>query len=305
MRKVHEWIDWASERFQEAQLHYGHGTDNARDEAAWLVMHALGVSLQSAFSQWDLVPEPQIAEKIEFLVEKRIQTRVPAAYLTGTAWFAGLEFEVNTDVLVPRSPLAELIGDEFEPWLNSRSPERILDIGTGSGCIAIACAARFPGARVDAADISEAALEVAQRNVDRHAMQGRVRIVHSDLFDSLEQQKYDLIVSNPPYVPKRAVGALPAEYRAEPELGLVSRLDGLEIPLRILKDAAQYLAPGGVLVCEVGESHERLQEALPRTPFIWLEFEAGGHGVFLLEQEQVVEAGVAAESVLRKKMNVA
>lgn len=299
MRTVCEWIDWATERLDEAELYYGHGTESSRDEALWLVSHALGKSPQSAFDNRDELPEAPVTQEIRRLVSERIKRRCPAAYLTGSAWFAGLEFEVNTDVLVPRSPLAELITDGFSPWLNTKPPKSILDLGTGSGCIAIACAIRFQSAKVDAADISEAALAVARRNVERHELGDRVKLVHSDLYDSLGGRKYDLIVSNPPYVPERSLRTLPDEYRAEPEVGLVSGLEGLEIPIRILQGAAQFLSRDGVLVCEVGESQQRLQEALSQVPFLWLDFEMGGEGVFLLEGEQVIEAGKAATELLK------
>jgi ribosomal protein L3 glutamine methyltransferase len=298
---VREWIDWAAQRFDRAGLHYGHGTESSRDEASWLVLHAIGAPLQCEFLDWESIPGPEIAAKIECLVGARVEQRCPAAYLTGTAWFAGLEFEVSPDVLVPRSPIAELIRDGFEPWVNQNSIESILDLGTGSGCIAIACAVRFKNAQVDASDISQPALEVAGRNIRRHDLAERVHLIHSDLFDSLGGRKYDLIVSNPPYVPAASMTTLPDEFLAEPAMGLVSGMDGLEIPLRILETAASFLTSDGVLVCEVGESQERLQEALPQVPFLWLEFEAGGQGVFLLDHDQLGEAGPVAGKYLRDR----
>jgi ribosomal protein L3 glutamine methyltransferase len=298
---VREWIDWAAQRFDRAGLHYGHGTENSRDEASWLVLHAIGAPLQCEFHDWESTPGPAIAAKIERLVRARVEQRCPAAYLTGTAWFAGLEFEVSPDVLVPRSPIAELITDGFEPWVNHNSIESILDLGTGSGCIAIACAIRFENAQVDASDISQPALEVAGRNIRRHDLADRVHLIHSDLFDSLGGRKYDLIVSNPPYVPAASMTTLPDEFLAEPAMGLVSDMDGLEIPLRFLETAASFLTSDGVVVCEVGESQERLQEALPQVPFLWLEFEAGGQGVFLLDHDQLGEAGPVAGKYLRDR----
>lgn len=300
MRTVNEWIDWAAGRLVEAGVHFGHGTDNAQDEAAWLVLHAIGAPVDGRFEGWGDTVGGTSAEAIRTLVEARIERRCPAAYLIGTAWFAGLEFEVGPDVLVPRSPIAALIEDRFEPWLAGRDIDSILDLGTGSGCIAIACALRFPGTRVIASDISDAALAVAARNVRRHRVEDRVRLVRSDVFDSLGPERYDLIVSNPPYVPAEAVSALPAEYRAEPALGLVSGLQGLELPLRILQGAESRLSDGGVLICEVGESDQSLQDALPEVPFLWLEFAAGGSGVFLLEKAQLGAAAAAATDLLRK-----
>jgi len=301
VRTVSDWIDRASRRFEKANLHFGHGTDNGRDEAAWLVLHVIGAPVDGRFDGWhDRVPESKAAA-IEQLVEARIQRRCPAAYLTGTAWFAGLEFDVGPEVLVPRSPIAELIGDGFQPWVKPASLNSILDLGTGCGCIAIACALKFPDACLVGSDISESALAVAHRNVRRHRVERRVGLVQSDLFDSLGQKKYDLIVSNPPYVPAESLGTLPDEFRAEPVLGLVSGMNGLEIPLRILAEAGRHLSDIGVLVCEVGESQDRLQRALPEIPFLWLEFAAGGGGVFLLDRRQVLEAGLAASQLLKGK----
>jgi ribosomal protein L3 glutamine methyltransferase len=296
---VSEWIDWAARRFEEAGLHFGHGTDNSRDEAAWLVLHALGEPLDGQFSAWEDQVTEVHADAIASLVEERIRRRCPAAYLTGKAWFAGLEFEVGPQVLVPRSPIAELIMEGFAPWVDPATVRRILDLGTGCGCIAIACALEFPEAEVTASDISSEALEVARRNVLRHGMEDRVRLVRSDLFDSLERQEYDVLVSNPPYVPAETWQELAEEFRAEPSLGLVTGMDGLEIPLRILQQAGRYLSEQGVLICEVGESQERLQVALPGVPFLWLEFEAGGSGVFLLDKAQLTAAAVAASSILK------
>lgn len=298
VRSVRDWIDWAARRFNRAGLTFGHGTDNSRDEAAWLVLHAIGAPLDGGFSGWDESVDEAGADAILRLVTERIERRCPAAYLTGSAWFAGLEFEVGPEVLVPRSPIAEMIADGFGPWLDPAAVDSILDLGTGCGCIAIACALRFPRAQVVASDISGPALAVAARNARRHGVPDRVRLVQSDLFDSLGPGKYDLIVSNPPYVPERTWSKLPEEFRAEPALGLVTGMGGLEIPLRILERAGRYLEDSGVLVCEVGESQQRLQGALPGVPFLWLEFGAGGSGVFLLEREQLLEAGVAAAQLL-------
>ncbi len=300
MRTVREWIEWAEKRFEEAQLHYGHGTGNSHDEACWLVLHAIGAPVQGNFEAWDDLPDTKAAAEIERLVRRRIDGRIPAAYLTGTAWFAGLEFEVSPDVLVPRSPLAEIITEGFRPWLNPDKVGSILDLCAGSGCIAIACAYRFPRAAVFASDISEAALRVAGRNIEKHRLQGKVKVIQSDLFDSLGERKYDLIVSNPPYVSERSLANLPLEFRAEPKLALVSGMQGLEIPLRIIEKAGRYLKPGGILVCEVGESQEALQQVLWNVPFVWLEFESGGEGVFLLEHDQLDVAGSAAAGILRK-----
>ncbi len=226
------------------------------------------------------------------------------AYLLGSAWFGGLEFEVNEYVLVPRSPLAELILDQFRPWVDPQSVGRVLDMCTGSGCIAIASAISLPEARVDAADISEPALEVARCNVERHGLRDRVKLFRSDLFQSIPAERYNLILANPPYVSAHSMAGLPEEYRAEPGLGLASGDDGLDAVLSILLDAPGYLRDDGVLICEVGESEERLAVALPQIPFLWLEFEHGGSGVFVLTREQLQSAGQELAGLIRKRENV-
>ena len=217
----------------------------------------------------------------------RVLRRLPAAYLMGRMWFAGLEFEVDPRVIVPRSPFAELITAGFEPWLEPERVRRIVDLGTGSGCIAIACALRFPQATVDAVDLSADALSVATRNVERHAVGDRLRLHRGDLFEPLGHAVYDLIVSNPPYVSDAEMEALPQEYLHEPDMALRAGGDGLDIVRRLLRDADAHLAPGGVLIVEVGNSDERLQQAYPGVPFLWLEFEHGGGGVFLLTKDDL------------------
>jgi ribosomal protein L3 glutamine methyltransferase len=298
MRTVSQWIDWAARQLSEANLHFGHGTDNARDEAAWTVLHAIEAPLNGTFEDWRQAVPDDRADYIEWLVRSRIERRCPMAYITGTAWFGGLEFEVGPEVLVPRSPIAELIAEGLQPWVDPVVANSILDLGTGCGCIASACALQFPGATVVGSDVSDSALAIARRNAARHGVEDRVRLIASDLFDSLGSGKYDVIVSNPPYVSQESLKSLPAEYGAEPTLGLLSGMDGLEIPLRILAQAGSHLTKSGVLVCEVGESQDRLQEALPEVPFLWLEFASGGGGVFLLEKAQVEEAGVAASRLV-------
>lgn len=298
-------IERAARRLEAAGLHFGHGTDNARDEAAWLVLHCVGAPLDGRFDRWGAKLSASESAEVERLLEARCSTRKPLAYLTGTAWFAGLEFEVNPDVLVPRSPLAELILDGYRPWLDPERPLRILDLCTGCGCIAVATAHYLPRARVDAADISAAALRVAHRNVQRHGLESRVSLVESNLFHSIPANRYDLIVSNPPYVPAAAVSSLPPEHHAEPALGLASGADGLDAVLEILVDAADFLADDGILVVEVGESEHRLSEALPRVPFLWLEFESGGGGVFLLERAQLLRARGGAERLIGERTHVA
>ena len=301
---IAEWIEAVAERLSDAGLHFGHGTDNAQDEAAWLVLHVLGQPLDGSFDEWDGLVDESAAAAIEDLVRLRCTSGKPLAYLTGTAYFAGLPFEVDESVLVPRSPFAELILEGFRPWLEPAKAERVLDMCTGSGCIAIATAVHLPQLRVDAVDISGEALQIAARNAARHDVAGRVRLIESDLFQSLPECRYDLIMANPPYVPERALDELPGEYRSEPGLGLVSGADGLDAALKILRDAERFLAPEGALICEVGESEERLQRLLPGIPFLWLEFEHGGSGVFVLTRQQLMEAGPAVAAVLGKRKHV-
>lgn len=268
--------------FAGAGLSFGHGTDNAIDEAAALVFHALGLDHARPEAAYGLRPDAAAAARVQALFDERIARRVPAAYLMGRMWFAGLEFEVDPRVIVPRSPFAELIHDRFEPWLDASRVRRVLDIGTGSGCIAIACAFAFPEATVDAVDVSPPALEVARRNVARHGLGDRVHLHRGDVYEPLGDARYDLIVSNPPYVSDAEMQELPPEYRAEPDLALRAGADGLDVVRRILAGLPRHLAPDGALFVEVGDSEGRVQEAFPSLPLTWLEFEHGGGGLFLL-----------------------
>lgn len=302
---IADWIERVEERFAASGLHFGHGTDNAADEAAWLVLHAAGERLDGSFSGWDTIPGEAVRAEIERLANMRCSTGKPLAYLVGRAYFAGMEFEVTEDVLVPRSPIAELVADGFRPWVKPERLRRVLDMCTGSGCIGIASAAYLPGVRVDLADISPEALQVAGRNLRRHGMEGRVCLFESDLFASVPNERYSLIVANPPYVPAGSVSGLPGEYRAEPEIGLVSGADGLDAPLSILLDAGRYLCEDGVLVCEVGESEQRLNSLLPDVPFTWLEFEHGGSGVFVLTRVELMEAAPRVAAAMEKRNDVA
>jgi ribosomal protein L3 glutamine methyltransferase len=284
---ITDFVRWGASRFGAAGLHYGHGTDNAVDEALVLVRHALNLG-------HDLPPEFYAARLTDAekrsvleLIERRIVERIPAPYLTGEAWFAGLPFFVDSRVLIPRSPFAELIEGGFAPWLEADSVERVLDLCTGSGCIAIACALAFPAAEVDAVELSPEALDVARRNVERHGVGDQVALLEGDLWTPVAGRRYDLIVSNPPYVSDREMEVLPPEYAHEPELGLRSGPDGLDVVARILAGARAHLRPGGVLVVEVGDSAEAVANAWPELPFTWLEFSRGGSGVFLLTAEEL------------------
>ena len=284
---VRELIEFGAAEFEKAHLVFGHGTDNAFDEAAGLAFHVLGLDHEAAGDVYDVRPGPRATEQVLDMFARRIESRTPAAYLTGRMWFAGLEFEVDRRVLVPRSPFAELILSQFEPWIDPARIRRVLEIGTGSGCIAIACAAAFPEATVDAVDLSPDSLEVAGRNVARHALGSRVTLLQGDVYGPVLGRRYDLIVSNPPYVSEREMASLPEEYRHEPDLALRAGEDGLAVVRRILARAAEHLEPNGALFVEVGDSEVRLQAAFPTVPFVWLEFEMGGGGVFMLTKPEL------------------
>ena len=284
---VEALIRYGASEFERAGLAYGHGTDNAIDEAAALAFHALGLDHADAAAAYARRPTAPDVERVLSLYARRIAERVPAAYLMGRMWFAGLEFEVDERVIVPRSPFAELVAAQFRPWIDPARVRSILDVGTGSGCIAIACALAFPEARVDAVDLSPAAIEVAARNAARHGVDGRLALHLGDVYAPLGERRYDLIVSNPPYVSDAEMDALPQEYRHEPDMALRAGRDGLDVVRRLLAGAPRHLEPGGLLAVEVGDSDERLAAAFPRLPFTWLEFEHGGGGVFVINREQL------------------
>lgn len=289
LETVRDCIRWVGSEFSRTDIYFGHGTDNAMDEASQLVLQTLGFTDDTAPTLLDGRLTAGEKQLLYTLVRRRIDERIPLPYLTGKAWFAGLEFKVNEQVLIPRSPLAELIEQGFQPWLLNDEPGRILDLCTGSGCIGIACALYFEGAQVHLADISAAALEVAATNIDHYELAYRVRCQKSDLFDGLVGEAYDLIVSNPPYVDSEDLAEMPLEYSHEPALALGSGQDGLDITRRILRQAAEYLTPMGLLVVEVGNSGMALEQAFPSVPFTWLEFQRGGHGVFVFTREELLQ----------------
>ena len=280
-------IERGARRLDRAGVFFGHGTDNAWDDAAALVLHALDLPHCGDRALYARRVGSRDIERVEALITRRIESRIPAVYLTGETWFAGLPFHVDPRVLIPRSPIAELIERRFAPWIEPRRVRRILDVGTGSGCIAIACAKALPRARVDAVDISAEALEVAAGNVRRHRLGRRVRLVRSDHFRALAGERYDIIVANPPYVGRREMSGLPPEYRHEPPLALAAGRDGLDSVRVILREAGRHLRPGGLLIVEVGNTEAAVRRAFKRLPFLWLEFERGGGGVFLLTAEQL------------------
>ena len=286
---IRDYIRWGASRFNEAGLFFGHGTDNSLDEAVALVLHALhlGIELPPVYLDARLTQDER--EDIVSLIQRRIDERIPAAYLTHEAWFAGLPFYVDERVLVPRSPIAELVEAGFQPWIAEEKLNRMLDLCTGSGCIGIAAALHSPWIAVDLVDISEDALRVTERNIEKHQLADRVSTIHSDLFSTLQGEQYDIIVTNPPYVKLDEMNGLADEYQAEPRLGLVADDDGLSIVNKILNQAVQHLNPHGILIVEVGSSAETVLERYPNIPFLWLDFERGGEGVFLLTAEQLTE----------------
>jgi ribosomal protein L3 glutamine methyltransferase len=287
---LHTLIDlirYGASRFNAAGLTFGHSHDNALDEATALVLHTLHLppDLGPAYGQARLLAEEKQA--ILALIERRVAERVPVAYLTGEAWFAGLSFKTDARALVPRSPIAELIESGFEPWLGGRQVQRALDLCTGSGCIAIAMGHYNPHWQVDGADISDEALALAAENKARlHA--GNVQLIKSDLFGGLSGRRYELIVSNPPYVTDEETDALPQEYSHEPQLGLRAGQDGLDLVLKILRDAPSHLVADGLLICEVGESQRHLVRLLPEVDFSWIEFKVGQMGVFAVECGELI-----------------
>ena len=288
LRTPRDYIRWAVSRFHEAELFYGHGTDNAWDDARQLVLGCLHLPWEISDSYLNCQLEDDECAQLNECLRLRIDERVPTAYLIEQAYFCDLPFYVDSRVLVPRSPIAELIGAQFAPWL-PHAPQRILDLCTGSGCIGIACAYAFEEADVVLADISFAALEVANINLERHGLEDRVYTVHSDGFNGLPNQRFDLIVSNPPYVDAEDFADMPDEFHHEPELGLACGEDGLDLVRRMLAEAADHLTEKGVLVVEVGNSQVHVEALYPEVDFTWLEFEHGGHGVFLLAAAQCRE----------------
>lgn len=287
LRTIRDFIRWAMSCFNAAGLYFGHGTETAWDEAVALVLQSLHLPHDVSPTVLDANLTNQERELLYQLVQRRTTQRIPLAYLTHEAIFAGLPFYVDERVLIPRSPIAELIENQFQPWVDPDNVQTILDLCTGSGCIAIACAKAFPDALVDASDISTDALAVAKINVLRHNAEDQVHLHQSNLFDALPKKKYDIIVTNPPYVDANDMATLPKEYQHEPKLALAAGPEGLDFALQILKKASDYLNPNGILIVEVGNSEDALAKLLPDVPFTWLEFQNGGGGVFLLTMNEL------------------
>ncbi|MBN8946133.1 MAG: 50S ribosomal protein L3 N(5)-glutamine methyltransferase [Rhodanobacter sp.] len=297
-----DFIRYGASRFSAAGLTFGHSHDNPIDEATHLVLASLHLppDIPPAYGAGRLTAEERA--NVLALIERRVNERLPVAYLVGETWFAGLKFKSDRRALVPRSPIAELIETGFTPWLDERHVERALDLCTGSGCIGIAMAEYNPEWQVDIVDISDEALSLARENIAFQHVEGRVEAIQSDLFAGVAGRKYDLIVSNPPYVTEDEYAALPGEYAHEPKLGLTSGADGLDLCLRMLDEAADHLTEDGLLIVEVGESEHALSALLPEVPFVWIEFKVGPMGVFALERRDLVEhaAAIHAAAVARR-----
>ncbi|WP_319238054.1 50S ribosomal protein L3 N(5)-glutamine methyltransferase [uncultured Propionivibrio sp.] len=288
LQTLRDLMRFAVSRLNEADVYFGHGTDNAWDEAAYLLLHSLHLPLDRLEPFMDArLTSAERAAALN-LIRRRIDERLPASYLTNEAWLGNFRFYVDERVIVPRSHIAELLSDQLSPWLDDPwAVGRVLDLCTGSGCLAILAALAFPEAEVDAVDLSPDALAVARRNVDDYELSERVHLIHSDAFSSINGRLYDVIISNPPYVNAESMSALPQEYRREPELALASGDDGLDFTRIILREAARHLTPNGVLVVEIGNNRDALEQAFPDTAFTWLDTAAGDDFVFLLRREDL------------------
>ena len=294
-----ELIESSRQRLERADLFYGHGTDNPEDDAIFLVLHGLGLGYDASEEQLSATVSASARASVDALVARRITERVPSAYLTNRMWFADLEFYVDERVLVPRSPLAEIILSRFAPWSDSGQIRRVLEIGTGSGCIALAVAHYLPRASVIATDISADALEVAKLNLERHEqLRDRVQFVHADLYPAglattsdIPGDGFDLIITNPPYVPASQMEVLPAEYKGEPEMALLAGEEGLEYIKKIFAEAVEWLAPQGVVFFDVGNRWAVLEEAFPNLPIVWCELERGGEGIGMLDRQSLKRSG--------------
>ncbi len=293
LSSIRDWIRFAVSRLDEAQVFFGHGTNNAYDEAVWLIMSALHLPLDTLDNFLDAVITEEERKHLAHLIERRINARIPTAYLVREAWLKGYRFYVDERVIVPRSFIAELLENALSPWIEyAEMIESAVDLCTGSGCLGILLAEAFPNADVDVIDISPDAIAVANINIANYGLEDRVHAIESDMFDALSGKSYDLIVSNPPYVDANAMSALPEEYRNEPQIALGSGIAGLDHTRTILEQAAHYLNDGGILVVEIGHNRDALLETYPNVSFTWLEVESGNEFVFLLTKEQLLELAV-------------
>ncbi len=286
---LRDWLRYAVSTFTEAKLSFGHGSDSAYDEAAYLVLHTLHLPLDTLDPFLDAKLTAQEKATLLDILQRRVEQKIPAAYLTHEAWLGEFKFYVDERVIVPRSHIAELLRERLFPWVaDAENTTAVLDMCTGSGCLAILAAHAFPNAQVDAVDLSADALQVSQRNVADYALNDRVKLIQSDLFQALNGKQYDIIISNPPYVDAPSVAALPAEYLHEPKLALGSGVDGLDATREIIKQAASHLTPHGILIVEIGHNRDALEAAYPTLPFTWLDVSAGDEFVFLLHRNDLI-----------------
>ncbi len=290
---VGEALQYCVNALENSDVFYGHGTDNAWDEALQLVLSISQLPLNSSDEVLPHALKPAAWQQLKLLLERRVAEHIPLPYLLGRAWFAGLEFKCDERAIIPRSPIAELILNEFKPWYQGAEPGRILDLCCGGGCIGLAAAHHFPQLKVDLADLDQQALQLARDNTGLLGLEERVSFIHSNLFEAIEPAKYDIILSNPPYVNASDLGMMPAEYHHEPELALGSGPDGLAITRQILQRAGSYLSDNGLLIVEVGNSWPDLEKLYPKVPFTWLEFASGGHGVFALSAKELQQFGAS------------
>jgi ribosomal protein L3 glutamine methyltransferase len=289
LRTLRDWLRYAVSAFNEGELTFGHGSASAYDEAVYLLLHTLHLPLDTLEPFLDARLSSQEKSTLTTLLRRRVEQKIPAAYLTHEAWLGEFNFYVDERVIVPRSFIAELLRERLFPWVaDAENTTAVLDLCTGSGCLAILAAHAFPNATIDAVDLSADALQVAQRNVEDYELTDRVQLIQSDLFNNLQGKQYDIIISNPPYVDADSVAALPAEYLHEPKLSLGSGTDGLDATREILKQAAKHLTPHGILIVEIGHNRDVLETAYPDLPFTWLDVSAGDEFVFLLHRNDLI-----------------
>jgi ribosomal protein L3 glutamine methyltransferase len=296
LQTIRDWLRYAVSRFENSDIFYGHGTDNSYDEAVWLIMSALHLPHDTLNNFLDARLTTEESQHLATLIEKRVTDHIPTAYLVNEAWLRGFKFYVDERVIVPRSFIAELLEDGLQPWVEfPEMVESAADICTGSGCLGILLADAFPNAHIDVVDISPDAIDVCNINIGRYGLEHQIQAVQSDMFTALKGRKYDVIISNPPYVDAPSMSELPEEYRKEPQLALGSGVAGLDHTHTLLTQAAEYLNDGGILVVEIGHNRDALHEAYPELPFTWLDTSAGDQFVFMLTKEDLIEAGLQVQ----------